>query len=80
MTGMSINPFVASITTSTISGSPFCPGSSVSVPYTISGTYNAGNIFTAQLSDGLGSFAAPTNIGSVTSTTSSRKYYSHYTS
>ncbi|MDQ1266314.1 MAG: hypothetical protein QG635_1466, partial [Bacteroidota bacterium] len=28
-----------------------CPGSTLSVPYTITGTYNQGNIFTAQLSN-----------------------------
>lgn len=59
-----------SITTSTISGTEFCAGSSVNVPFTVSGTFNAGNIFTAQLSDAAGSFAAPTTIGTVSSTTS----------
>lgn len=63
----------ASITTSTISGSPFCAGSgltaSVSVPFTISGTFNSGNMFTAQLSAANGSFASPTNIGTITQTT-----------
>ena len=46
----------------------FCAGATSSVDYTIIGTYNAGNIFTAQLSDASGSFASPTSIGSVTST------------
>jgi len=59
-----------SIITGTIYGSPFCAGSTVSVPYTISGTYNAGNIFTAQLSNASGSFVAPVPIGSIASTTS----------
>ncbi|MFN4123169.1 MAG: beta strand repeat-containing protein, partial [Flavobacteriales bacterium] len=62
----------ASINTSSISGSPFCVGSSfgaaVDVPYTISGTFNSGNIFTAQLSDASGSFASPVNIGTLSST------------
>jgi hypothetical protein len=58
------------ITTGTISPLSFCPGSSVSVPYTITGTYNSGNVFTAQLSDASGSFASPTNIGTLTSTSS----------
>ena len=52
----------------TISGSPFCTGGAVSVPYTIEGTFNAGNIFTAQLSDATGSFASPVDIGTLTST------------
>ena len=46
----------------------YCQGSSLSVPYTIVGTFNAGNVFTAQLSDAVGSFAAPVIIGQVTST------------
>ena len=61
----------ATISTGTISGSSFCVGASgaaVSVPYTIGGTYTAGNVFTAQLSDASGSFAAPVSIGTLTST------------
>lgn len=57
-----------SITTGTISGSPFCPGGAVSVPYTITGTFNSGNIFTTQLSDASGDFGSPVNIGSRTAT------------
>ncbi|MFM8912437.1 MAG: hypothetical protein ACKOE6_05875, partial [Flammeovirgaceae bacterium] len=56
------------ITTGTISGSPFCAGATVSVPYTITGSYGGGNVFTAQLSNAAGSFAAPTAIGTLTST------------
>lgn len=63
----------ATITTSALSGSPFCVGNGVTagvtVPFTISGTFNAGNTFTAQLSDDAGSFASPTTIGSVSATT-----------
>jgi hypothetical protein len=57
------------INTSTVSGSPFAPGASVSVPYTITGSFTAGNVFTAQLSDASGSFSSPTTIGTVTATT-----------
>lgn len=46
-----------------------CPGTNINVPYTIAGTFNAGNIFTAQLSNATGSFAAATTIGTLTSTT-----------
>ena len=60
--------FSQSITTSAITGSPFCAGASVNVPYTISGSFTAGNIFTAQLSDAAGSFASPVAIGTLTST------------
>jgi hypothetical protein len=73
-TGSSLGYFVMaskrSITTGTISPLSFCPGSSVNVPYTITGTFTAGNIFTAQLSDVNGAFGSPISIGSVMSTTS----------
>lgn len=60
------------ITTNTaLTGSPFCvsasTGASVSVPFTSVGTFNAGNVYTAQLSNAAGSFASPVNIGTVTS-------------
>jgi uncharacterized repeat protein (TIGR03803 family) len=54
------------IATSSI-GSIDCVGSSLGVPFTIEGTYDAGNVFTAQLSDASGSFAAPLTIGTLTS-------------
>jgi hypothetical protein len=61
------------ITTNTaLVGSPFCvsgsTGASVSVPFTSVGTFNAGNVYTAQLSNAAGSFASPVSIGTVTST------------
>jgi hypothetical protein len=56
------------ITTSAISGSVFCRGVNISVPFTITGTFTAGNVFTAQLSDATGSFASPVAIGTLTST------------
>jgi len=58
-----------SVSTSAISGTTFCPGSTISVPYTILGTYTSGNVFTAQLSSSTGSFASPVTIGTLTSTT-----------
>ena len=57
-----------SITTGTITGSPFCAGSTFNVPFTSSGTFAVGNIYTAQLSSASGSFASPTNIGTLNST------------
>ena len=63
-----------SITTSAITGSPFCVGNgvtaAVSVPYTISGTFAGTNDFAAQLSDASGSFASPTTIGTLSNTSS----------
>jgi hypothetical protein len=70
--GISSGP---TISTNAIAGSPFCvtasTGAAVNVPYTSTGTFNAGNIYTAQLSNASGSFAAPTNIGTLSSTANS---------
>ncbi len=63
---------IASTTSSiaaTVSPLIYCQNSSLVVPYTINGTFNAGNVFTAQLSDASGGFASPVNIGLVASTT-----------
>lgn len=55
-----------------ISGSPFCISDDnatvVNVPYTYGGTFNSGNILTAQLSSSTGSFASPINIGTLSTT------------
>ncbi len=59
---------VPSIATGTI-GTPICAGSSINVPFTITGTYISGNSFIAQLSDATGAFTNPTNIGTLTATT-----------
>ncbi|QOW10582.1 T9SS type A sorting domain-containing protein [Kaistella flava (ex Peng et al. 2021)] len=56
------------IATGSITGFPFCAGSSVSVPFTIVGTFDSGNIFTAQLSNASGSFTTPVSIGTLTQT------------
>jgi uncharacterized protein YjdB len=55
------------ITLGAISPTTYCAGANISVPYTTSGTFNAGNVFTAQLSDASGSFAAPIATASGTS-------------
>ena len=51
-----------SITTSAISPTAYCAGTTVSVAYSSSGTYSG--TFTAQLSNASGSFTSPTAIGS----------------
>jgi PKD repeat protein len=60
------------IRTGTIQINKFCVGSPaaipINVPYTTTTKLNAGNVFTAQLSDSSGSFASPLNIGSITDT------------
>ena len=61
----------ATITTGAISNTnPYCAGQGITVPFTITGNFNSGNIFTAQLSDGNGSFASPINIGTLASVAS----------
>jgi hypothetical protein len=57
------------VSTGSISTS-LCKEASVTIPYTASGIFTSGNVFTAQLSDEFGSFYTPTDIGSVTSTSS----------
>ena len=47
----------------------FQPEGEVDVTFTATGTFQTGNIFTAQLSDGSGSFASPTSIGTLNGTT-----------
>jgi gliding motility-associated-like protein len=56
----------ATITTGVLPNATICAGATFNVPFTTTGTFNAGNQFTAQLSDASGSFAFPTNIGSAT--------------
>jgi hypothetical protein len=58
----------AEITTGVVPESVYCMESSFLVPYSVQGSFGPGNAFTAELSDATGSFAAPTVIGSVLST------------
>ncbi|RYY65860.1 MAG: hypothetical protein EOO12_05860 [Chitinophagaceae bacterium] len=44
-----------------------CGGAALSIPFTVSGAFTAGNVFTAQLSDASGSFASPVVIGTLSS-------------
>ncbi len=66
-----LSQLAAGVTTGTITGSPFCPvTASINVPFTVCGSFVAGNVFTAQLSNSAGSFAAPTSIGTLSGTAS----------
>lgn len=47
--------------------SPVCQGQNLDIPFTINEPVNAGNVFTAQLSDANGNFGNPTNIGTINS-------------
>ncbi len=53
---------------SQVSGAPFCKGESFTVSFTIHFAFNAGNVYTAQLSNASGSFASPVNIGTLSGT------------
>ena len=64
-------PAIDSVITGVITGSPFCACDTVDVPFTSVGTYTSGNSYTAQLSDSLGSFAAPVDIGILVDSTNS---------
>ncbi|MBL0310285.1 MAG: T9SS type A sorting domain-containing protein [Bacteroidetes bacterium] len=59
---------VTDITVGTVTSLSYCAGDAISVPYTISGTFTSGNIYTAQLSDAAGSFATPVSLGTLSST------------
>ena len=56
--------------TSSVNSLQFCEQGKPSVTYTVIGTFNSPNIFTVQLSNASGSFANPTVIGNLNSTTS----------
>lgn len=55
-----------SITAATIPATAYCVGATVQVSYNATGTFNSGNVFTAQLSNASGSFASPVSIGTST--------------
>lgn len=59
----------ASIAVGSVAAGPYCPGAQISIPYTVTGTFQPGNIFSAEISDSEGSFANPKVIGTRVSTT-----------
>ena len=61
------------ININSISKKVMCAGDNFRLTYDARGTFNAGNSFTAQLSDENGSFVSPVNIGQITSTVSSQE-------
>lgn len=68
-------PILNTITTGVISPATYCVDgfntTAVSVPFTSTEAYGGGNIYTAQLSDASGSFAAPVAIGTLSSNANS---------
>ena len=55
------------INTTSLNPTSVCPGFTTVVSFTSAGTFNSGNIYTAQLSDGSGNFGSPTAIGTLNS-------------
>lgn len=69
--GLASRSFGQTIVTGPFSPSSVCAGGTVSISYTVSGTFAAANVFTAQLSDVTGAFpASPVEIGSLATTNS----------
>ncbi len=60
---------VTSITVEAVQQGPYCAGDSILIPFTVRGTFNAGNTFTAYLSDPSGNFGAPDFLGQLQGTT-----------
>lgn len=61
---------VSQITTTAITGGPYCAGDNIAISFTANGTTNTGNTFTAQLSNAAGSFTNPVTIGTLTASES----------
>jgi hypothetical protein len=74
--GLTLIGFVVSkshaqtISTLPLSNNSICQGESFNISYSVNGVFNAGNSFTAELSDNTGGFTLPVAIGSITSTNS----------
>jgi hypothetical protein len=52
--------------TAPVASATFCAGTNITVNYTVTSNFGAGNIFTTQLSDAAGSFVSPTTLGTRT--------------
>lgn len=61
--GFVVKVYDTAIVTGSITGLSFCAGDSLRVPFASIDTFYPGNVYTAQLSDTGGSFAAPVAIG-----------------
>jgi hypothetical protein len=65
---VTITPCVSNTITTDDVAVTNCAGAAISVSFNAVGTYTAGNVYTAQLSDAGGSFASPVTIGTLSST------------
>lgn len=68
ITALSSSP--PTVTTGSLPSTELCQSASINVPYVATGSFDAGNVFSAQLSNAAGSFATPLAIGTLTSTAS----------
>lgn len=55
-------------TIGTVAPTSYCSGTSVSIPFTTATTFDAGNVFTAQLSNASGQFSSPVTLGTLSGT------------
>jgi len=65
-----VNTEPPTLATGALVASEYCVGGNFVLPYTATGSFTAGNTFTAQLSDATGAFGSPVSIGSTVSTAS----------
>jgi len=65
---VSLSSIAQTITTSAIAPTTYCAGGTISVPYTITGSFTAGNVFTVELSSSTGTFPTGNYIGTLSST------------
>lgn len=65
----------AAISTGTIAPTTYCIGGmGIDVPFTVTGAITSGNVYTAQLSNSSGSFASPTAVGTLSSSSTGTLY------
>jgi hypothetical protein len=67
-TAVTITPCVSNTITTNDVAATICAGGILTVNFTATGTYTAGNVYTAQLSNASGSFLSPVSIGTLSST------------
>lgn len=49
-----------------VASATYCAGTNITVNYTVTSNFGAGNVFTTQLSNAAGSFTSPTTLGTRT--------------
>ncbi|HRG57304.1 MAG TPA: T9SS type A sorting domain-containing protein [Bacteroidia bacterium] len=57
-----------SISTLPLTNTSICEGDNINISFSVNGIFNPGNTFVAELSDNIGGFGSPTNIGSILGT------------